>query len=191
VRLRLAGGFTLIEVLVAVFVLAVGVIGAAGAHMTALRTRHQSSLMSDAVQLASALAEHMRANVAQMRAADAANPYLQLRYDARREGAPPRAAALCYAGANCSSAQLADFELHELKQALHAHFPGGRVAVCRDAQVWDAGRRALTWNCGGASNAPIVIKLGWRGKNHDGSDALDGALQFAPSVAIVLSGDTP
>lgn len=189
--MRPAGGFTLIEVLVAVFVLAVGVIGAAGTHMMALRTRHQSGLMSGAVQLAGALAEHMRANVAQMRADDASNAYLQLRYDAAREGAPGAPPSLCYTGANCSSAQLAAFDLHELKQAVHARFPGGRVVVCRDARAWDAGRRALSWHCGGAGNAPIVIKLGWRGKNPDGSDALDGAGQFAPSVAIMVPGEAP
>jgi type IV pilus assembly protein PilV len=187
-RLCLVGGFTLIEVLVAVFVLAVGIVGAAATQVAALRTRQQSSLMSNAVQLASALADRMRANAGPMHAGDADNPYLGLRYDAALDGAPPRAAALCYAGTGCSSAQLAKFDVYELKQALHADFPGGRVLVCRDARMWDAGRSALSWDCTGAAGAPIVIKLGWRGKEHDGSDATDRAGQFAPSVAIVLPG---
>jgi type IV pilus modification protein PilV len=82
VRLRFAGGFTLLEVLVAVFVLAIGILGAAATQLAALRTRHQSSLMSNGVRLASALADSMRANRAPMRAGDAGNPYLQLDYDA-------------------------------------------------------------------------------------------------------------
>jgi type IV pilus assembly protein PilV len=187
--MRLVGGFTLIEVLVAVFVLAVGILGAAGTQLAALRTRHQSSLMSNGVQLASGLADRMRANVGQMRAGDDLNLYLQLRYDAALEGPPQAANPLCFAGAACSSAELANFDAYELKQALRTGFPGGRVLVCRDAHMWEAGRNALGWACTAAANAPIVIKLGWRGKQHDGADALDGAREFAPSVAMVVAGD--
>jgi type IV pilus assembly protein PilV len=188
VRLRFAGGFTLLEVLVAVFVLAIGILGAAATQLAALRTRHQSGLMSNGVQLASALGDSMRANLEPMRGADAANPYLQLRYDAATDGAPAPPATQCLPGAGCSAAQLAEAELYQLKQALHAGFPGGRVAVCRDGQMWDASRSALRWACDGGSGAPVVIKLGWRGKEADGSAARDGAGDFAPSVAIALPG---
>ena len=174
VRMRFAGGFTLIEVLVAVFVLAVGVLGAAATQLTALRTRHQSSLMSNGVQLASSLADSMRANLVAMRWADSANPYLQLSYDAA-DGAPQPPGASCFAGAGCSAAQLADAELYQLKHALHAGFPGGRVVVCRDNELRVG---ALRWACAGAAQAPIAIKLGWRG------DAGD----LGPSVAIALPG---
>lgn len=191
VRMR-CGGYSLLEVLVAVFVLAVGVFGAAATQLAALRTRHQSSLMSDGVQLASALADSMRANLEPMRAADAANPYLQLAYDAATDGPPsPAGAAECLPGAACGAAQMAQSELYRVKQSVHAGFPGGRVVVCRDSQAWDAERGALRWACGGAAAAPIVIKLGWRGKDTDGRDALDGAGQFAPSVAIALPGALP
>lgn len=185
---RWNGGFTLVEVLVAVFVLAVGVLGAAATQLAAAHTRHQSRLMSNGVQLASALADSMRANLAVMRAGDLDNPYLQLRYDAARDGAPPATGQQCHQGAACSALQLADAELYQVKQSLFAGFPGGRVLVCRDSVVWDAGRGALGWACGGAAQAPIVIKLGWRGKQTDGRDALDGAGDFPPSVAIALPG---
>ncbi|MES3020718.1 MAG: type IV pilus modification protein PilV [Pseudomonadota bacterium] len=184
--MRPAGGFTLLEVLIAVLVLAIGVVGASGAHITAMRTRHESALMSEAVQLAGGLAERMRANPAQMRLADGANPYARLQYDAQAEGPPKAPPAMCFGRANCGSADLAQFDLHELKQSVHARFPGGRVLVCRDGTQWDAGAGALTWACGGGGAAPLVIKLGWRGKNTDGSDAHDNAGQFAPSVAIMV-----
>ena len=187
VRLRFAGGFTLIEVLVAVLVLAVGILGASATQLAALRTRHQSSLMSDGVQLASSLADSMRANLEPMRAGDTGNPYLQLHYDAASDGAPAPGPQ-CLPGAGCSPLQLADADLSQLKQSLHAAFPGGRVVVCRDSQVWDAARGALSWACGGARQAPIVIKIGWRGKETNGTDAHDGAGEFAPSVAIAMPG---
>jgi type IV pilus assembly protein PilV len=194
-RVRSAGGFTLLEVLVALMVLAIGILGASATQLAALRTRHQSRLMSDGVQLASALADSMRANLEPMAAADASNPYLQLRYDAALDGAPAPAPP-CLPGAGCSAFQLAEADLDQVRQALHAGFPGGRVAVCRDSVVWDLGRGALRWACdggtgsggGSSGGAPIVIKLGWRGKEIDGGDARDRAGDFAPSVAIALPG---
>ena len=45
-------GFSLIEVLISVFVLAVGVIGAAGMQLTALRTTQQSVFQTKALHLA-------------------------------------------------------------------------------------------------------------------------------------------
>lgn len=186
-RMRLQGGFTLIEILVALFVLAVGVLGALATQLAALHTRHQSRLMSNGVQLASTLADGMRANLAMMRASDADNPYL-LRYDAIADGAPSGTGQQCHQGAACSAQQLAEAELFEVKQSLFRNFPGGRVIICRDSAVWDAGRGALGWACGGAAQAPIVIKLGWRGKQTDGSEARDDAGAFAPSVAIALPG---
>ena len=183
-----AGGFTLIEVLVAALVLAIGILGASAAQLAALRTRHQSRLMSDGVQLASTLADSMRANAALFNADDL-NPYLQLRYDAATDGAPVPAPQ-CLPGAVCSAVQMAEADIDQVRRALHAGFPGGRIAVCRDGAVWDAGRAALRWACddagGSASGAPVVIKLGWRGKHADGSDARDGAGQFAPGVALAL-----
>jgi type IV pilus assembly protein PilV len=183
-RLPDAGGFTLVEVLVAMTVLAIGVLGAAAMQLTALRTRHQSSLMSDGVQLASSLADSMRANLDTMRAGDG-NPYLQLHYDAAQDGAPAPGPE-CRAGAGCSAFQLADADLYQVKESLRTGFPGGRVVVCHDNQVWDATRGALRWACGGSSQAPIVIKIGWRARNARGRDERDGDGDFAPSVAIAV-----
>ena len=183
------GGFTLIEVLVAVCVLAVGIVGAAGTQLTALRTRQQSALLSDAVQLAGGLADRMRANAEQMRAPDAANPYLQASYDATADGAPSPSGPLCHANANCGSAELAQFDIYETRLALHAGFPGGRVVVCRDAQMWDAGRGVLAWACRGAAGAPVVVKVGWRARRHPGAPAQDDAIESAPGVAIVVPAE--
>jgi len=184
------GGFTLIEVLVAVCVLAAGIVGAAGAQLTALRTRQHSALLSDAVQLASGLADRMRANAEQMRAPDAANPYLHTSYDAAADGAPAPGGPQCHANARCGSAELAQFDIYEIKQALHAGFPGGRVVVCRDTQIWDAGRGALTWACAGAAGAPVVVKIGWRARRSPGVPAQDEAIESAPGVAIVVAAGT-
>ncbi len=187
---RCAGGFTLVEVLVALLVLAIGIAGAAGAQLAGMRTRHGSSLMAEAVQLASSLADRMRANGDQMRLDDARNPYVSLRYDAALDGAPP-AMVPCYAGTGCGPAEMAAFDLAEVRAALHARFPGGRITVCRDATVWRAADKSLTWDCAATAGAPLVIKLGWRGRRAGGADDADAAGQFAPTVALIVAGAAP
>jgi type IV pilus assembly protein PilV len=171
-RLRVACGFTLIEVLVALCVLAIGALGAAAMQLAALRARHQSSLASTAVQLAGSLADSMRANRAAMH--DAGNPYLQLRYDAQTDGPPLAAGPPCHAGAPCNALQLAEAEAHQFRQSMYADYPGGRVVVCRDSAT------DLVWTCSEGLDAPVVIKVGWRGQQADAA--------MRPRVAIALSG---
>lgn len=185
---RQAGGFTLIEVLVAVLVLAIGILGATAAQLTALRTRQGSAQLSRGVQLATTLAERMRANTVQMRLDDARNPYLQLRYDAAADGAPAPLAA-CFGLARCSSAELAAADLHDIKRQLHTGFPRARATVCRDAAVWNASRSMLQWDCSGASVDPVVIKLGWH--DRQAPDAPRVALVVAPLAAPAVAGGAP
>lgn len=183
-QVRVADGFTLIEVLVAILLLAVGILGASAVQLMVLRTRHASALMSGGVQLAGTLAERMRANSAAMQAGDAANPYLQASYDATSEGEPAPVAVMCFGAASCNSAQLAAFDLYETKQALFSNFPHGRLAVCRDATVV-SGAGALAWACAPAANAPIVIKVGWRDRRDEPGTPV------GPSVALVVAGAFP
>lgn len=170
-----AAGFTLIEVLVAVFVLALGIMGGTAMQLSAQRTRAQSAALSEAAQLAAGLAERMRAN-------PGAGPYLQFDYDAQAEPAAPP--VLCYgADARCGPAELAAFDLYELQVQLHAHLPGGRARICRDGAAWQGGQ--LRWDCSGGG-APVVVKIGWRSRNPDGSLLRDDAGQGMPGVAVTV-----
>lgn len=157
------GGFTLIEVLVALFVLAVGVAGTGAAQLAAQRTRQQSALMSEAVQLAASLAARMRVNADLAALPAGSNPYLALDYDAVSEGDPGPPPASCYGASQCNPLRLAAFDLHEAKRAVFASFPGGRVALCRDRAPWDSAANRHRWTCTAGADAPLVIKLGWIG----------------------------
>lgn len=172
-------GFTLLEILIAVLLLTIGIVGGVAMQLSALRMRHQAALLSQATYMAAGLAERMRANAAQMRVADGANPYLLLDYDALAEPHPPAPSALCYGGA-CDSAQLALFDLYEVKTQVSAHLPAGRIRVCRD------GGAKPGWACGGAAGAPVVVKVGWRGKNPDGTPRKDAGGEFAPAVTMAV-----
>lgn len=177
---RGARGFTLVEVLVAVLILAVGVIGAAASQATALRTRHTTALMSAGVQLATSLAERMQAN-AGPGLDEASAHYLQLRYDAVAEGAPAAPALQCFAGVVCTRAELAAFDTYEVRRTLHADYPGARIVVCRDGVVLEGTAAALSWECRGDAGAPVVIKLGWLERGRD-------ALPMTPALAVVVAG---
>lgn len=146
-----SSGFTLVEVLVALFVLAVGVVGAGAAQLAAARTRQQS-----------ALAARMQANPALARLPDAANPYLALDYDAG-DGPPGAPPASCFGASACDPAALAQFDLHAVRQRVHDAFPGGRILVCRDDAPWDETARRYRWSCSGSAAAPVLVKLGWIG----------------------------
>ncbi|MGH8806965.1 MAG: type IV pilus modification protein PilV [Noviherbaspirillum sp.] len=180
-------GFSLIEVLVSMLVVALGVIGAAAMQMTALRTSQQSRFQTLAVQLASEMADKMRANDSQMKQGDAANPFLVVDYKSVTDGEPAAPGKLCYAAA-CSGGDLAAFDIYEWKKRVKAVLPGGRVLICRDSAPWDSARNALTWNCsaGTEGSASLVIKLGWQGKNPDGSLIKDADNTFPPSVALTV-----
>jgi type IV pilus assembly protein PilV len=183
-RARIDSGYTLLEVLIAVVVLALGIMGGVALQLASLRARQQASLLSQATQLASAMAERMRANAGQMRLADGDNLYLTLNYDALSEPSPPAPAALCHGGAACSGAQLALSDLYEAKLLVRQSLPAGRVVICRDAGLWGGGK--LRWACGGGAGAPLVIKVGWRGKNPDGTPRTDDSGEFMPGVALAV-----
>jgi type IV pilus assembly protein PilV len=152
-------GFTLVEVLVALVVVALGAAGAAGLHARALQATREAARLSDAVQVANALAARMRANRAVMDGDDGANPYLHYDTGAGAGGAQP--AAPCFA-AGCDAPALARFDLSETAADLAARLPGGRIAACRDGATPDAATGLPAWNCDGASEAAVVVKVGWR-----------------------------
>lgn len=61
-RLKRQKGFTLIEIMVAVVVLAIGLLGLAGLQMTSLRFNSSAYLRSQATNLAYDMADRMRVN---------------------------------------------------------------------------------------------------------------------------------
>lgn len=61
-RLRNQRGFSMIEVLVTVLILAIGLLGLAGLQSTALRSNHSAYLRSQATVLAYDITDRMRAN---------------------------------------------------------------------------------------------------------------------------------
>ena len=178
---RPIAGFTMVEVLVAVLLLAVGLVGALAMQGHAMRTRQESALQTEALQAAATLADHIRANAAQSSA------YLGFEFDAVAAGSAPDATTSCTA-APCDPAAIAQQDLDEFRQHLGAVLPHARAVICRDSA--NAPGAQLQWPCSDAADAPVVIKIGWRSRRPDG--AIPGSTT-APEIAlpIVLAAVPP
>jgi type IV pilus assembly protein PilV len=169
----------MVEVLVAVLLLAVGLVGALAMQAHAMRTRHESLLLTEALQAAAALADRIRANAAQSSA------YLGFEFDAAVVPAAdgPQVPAASCTDAPCDAVLLAQRELDEFRQHLRAALPAARAAICRDVAAAPDGQ--FQWPCSSEAGAPIVIKIGWHSR-HAGS-----AEPGAPGVVLPVALTAP
>ena len=109
-------GFTLIEVLIAMVVLAVGLLGLAGLQASSLSNNQSAYNRSQATQLAYDLADRMRANTSTAALT-------------RYTGAIPTAGiATCLTTTGCTSTQMAENDLFEWNSAVTTTLPNGRAA---------------------------------------------------------------
>lgn len=113
-------GFSLIEVLVALFVLSIGLLGLAALQTTGLRFNTQSYQRTQATLNAYDIIDRIRANSGGITAGSYDN--INLSYS------PP--AADC-AAATCSIAQMADYDIGQWKASLTNLLSQGQGGICR------------------------------------------------------------
>lgn len=110
-------GIALMEALVALLVLALGVLGVLWLHQQALMQQRQQLMRSVAAGLADDLAERMRLNASQ------ASLY------AKAWGNSPRSTTVDCAASPCSTQDLAAWDMQQLLQTLPKQLPDGDVAI--------------------------------------------------------------
>jgi type IV pilus assembly protein PilV len=112
------GGFTLVEALVAVVVLAVGMLGTAGMLVHSLRSSRLALQRTQAVTLAADIGDRIRADRAAAGSfALAAGTTL---------GAPPKS---CVAVDECNPAEVAAVDLHDWQRSVLRALPGAQTAI--------------------------------------------------------------
>ena len=118
-------GFTLIEVLIAMLVLAVGLLGLAGLQAASLKNNQSAYNRSQAIQLAYDLADRMRANVTGAATYTAILP------------SAATAKANCLTITGCSVADMAENDLFEWNNTLSTVLPSstGTITVATDAST--------------------------------------------------------
>jgi len=155
-------GVSLIESLVALLVLALGVLGLAGIQARTLVDSRSTNARGAAVRMAEDLNERIQFNTPARLAA--ASPYLI------NWGAPPAAPVDCAAAA-CTSADMAAYDLNQWKTTLRAVLPQGDATVFQSptdpAQIgvliaWtdNISDAANDVNDAGQYNLPFVINTG-------------------------------
>ena len=112
-------GFTLIEVLIAMLVLAIGLLGMAGLQATSLRNNQSAYNRSQATQLAYDISDRMRANT--LVAANYVSTFMAV--------ADATVKVNCLSTTGCSAADMAENDLFELKTALTTALPNGVASI--------------------------------------------------------------
>lgn len=144
-------GFTLIEALIAMLVLAVGLLGLAGLQATSLRNNQSAYFRSQATQLAYDITDRMRTN----------NPKtLPPTYIYNNQAAT---SDNCIAN-TCSSSQMVGFDLKQWNDQLAAQLPSGIGIVCLDNTPDDGTSSAPL--CDGTGNA-YAVKIWWEDDRGD------------------------
>ena len=111
-------GFTLIEILIAMLVLAVGLLGLAGLQAISLKNNQSAYNRSQAIQLAYDLADRMRANSTEI-----TTTYSNLLPSAAT------AKSNCLTTVGCSRPDMAENDLFEWNNAVTTVLPGGVVTI--------------------------------------------------------------
>ena len=137
--IRYHGGFSLIEVLIALVIMSVGMLGIAGLYVGGLQAGRTSMFRHHAVTLAGDVADRIRAN-----------PRGGLFY----EGA--RGNNNCVLGnVNCNPAQMAANDIDLWKTQASRSLPAGDVAITFDAAVTpNTYRIVVSWAEAGAPTPP-------------------------------------
>ena len=178
-RRSLASGFTLIEVMVALIVLVLGVLGAAAMTLTAIRDSKQSGLRSQASAMAYELSDLIRASAYPSPVPPAVPPLPGTPpppgpQESIFTGVAPSSVATCWSPAGCSPDDMARNDYYEWRAKLigvNALLPNGDAVICRDAT--NLGSDVATFNpaCDGLPGSPLVVKLSWDEKNNNARDA--------------------
>ena len=171
-------GFSLIEVLVAIIVLSVGMLGAVGMQSAALRSNKEAKNQSAAVTFARELGERMRGNhTVAIKTASADNPFL---FDTTLSSTSSVATFTvnCFTTGCPIPKDVATWDVAEWQGRVQAVLPTPRVKVCFDKDPYDSAGLAR-WACTDDGDLSVV-KMSWTSSNTAGS------LTFAASTGIPL-----
>lgn len=179
-------GFSLVEVLVSIFVLTVGLLGMVGMQAASLQSNREAKLQSSAVVLARELADMVRGNKSEgVKATN--NPYIGA-FTSPLTFSTPTYCLNVAAASTCSTANdVANAEMTEWLTRVDNELPGARVAVCFDATPFDASG-VPQWTCTNTGSV-MVIKIGWtRGSTNRGQAGSAGLERAsAPSVVVPVT----
>ncbi|MBK4736003.1 type IV pilus modification protein PilV [Noviherbaspirillum pedocola] len=175
-----AGGFSMLEVLIAIIVLTVGLLGGAALQASAMASNRDARIASAAVLYAREIGEMMRGNkTVALKTSAASNPYL-----IDSGSAAPVASADCFQSACTSPSDLASWQMADWYGRVTNDLPGARVLVCYDSAPYDASGTPQ-WPCTN-SGGVAVVKIGWTRRTTDSGASTATAFDRATTPALVV-----
>ena len=141
-------GFTLLEVLIAVVVLSIGLLGLANLQATSLRLNQQALMRSQEAHLAYDMIDRMRANMPGVIAGAYDLPTLPTASDTN-----------CTTTTGCTPAAMAAQDYFEWHSTIMAMLSGGDGIVCLDSTPQD-GADSANPDCDNTGNM-FAVKLWW------------------------------
>jgi len=141
-------GLGLVEVIVALLVLATGVLGLLGTQLKAKQANYEAIQRSTATNLANDILERMRGNPGELHS-----------YGVQELGSAPLIAAIQCNTAACSASDLAAFDLYEWSRLLEGVSEEITVAGITSF----AGGLVDSRACIDASNGSVSVAIAWRG----------------------------
>jgi type IV pilus assembly protein PilV len=145
-RLSRQSGFTLVEILIALLVLSIGLLGLAGLQTAGLRANHSANLRTQATLLAYDMTDRMRANREGYEDGDYNDPTAT-----QHSG--------CGTVTGCTPAQMAEQDRYEWDERVAEALPQGVGVVCLDNSP-DDGDDLASDGCSGSGNT-YAVKLWW------------------------------
>lgn len=143
-------GFTLLEVLVAVLILSIGLLGIAGLQAKGLQFNHSAYLRTQATFLAYDITDRMRANIVAVNAGSYNNG-----------SAAVDTNCITAASTSCTPAIMAGHDLYEWDAALASALPGGVGVVCVDTYVNTETSTKASPDCGTGASTQYAVKIWW------------------------------
>lgn len=119
-------GFTLLEVMVALVIFSIGLLGLAGLQSQSLRYNHSAYLQTQATFLAYDILDRMRANKAQ---AELGGYNADLSTDGSNHNCND-------SSVSCGTTQMAQFDIYEWKNLLSNRLPDGKGSVGKSGDVF-------------------------------------------------------
>jgi type IV pilus assembly protein PilV len=166
-------GVALIEVLVALVILAIGLLGTAGLQLASMRSNQFTAQAALATQLARDYEEIVQlVPSASISASEGTSTFSVL--DTSVAGT---ATVTDCKGASvtCTKVQLSQYMLNDWKARVMTELPGGRAKVCRDStpkETTGAAAGLYRWNCDDQGDM-LMIKIGWAAR----TDKTDKVMQ--------------
>lgn len=192
-RRQSQAGFTLIEVLVALLVFAIGLLASAALMLSSLRTTQFAGQSVVGTAFAREYGEFMQLIPASIASTSQMTGDEDLTFDLDTEDGLANTAANCVGPRSaCNPTAMINAMKDDWGLRLRTQLPGGRARVCRDTTAPDA-NGDYNWDDCNHQGQQMRVKIGWAGKNtsHTTNEETDEAwmTQDKPRMIVPIMGN--